>query len=480
MKLLFQNRGPIAKVCALMTLALSACGSPEAARESAPKATAEEPIIAGVDAKSASLNAVGSLVEIYRYTLESCSYGGSSAVGGKSGVTGTSMSTDSVTPVGPIAQRHGRLDRWANAGPIPIVKSVTTGIGGASSIGGSPPINVGGQKPVAGASSMGGSRAFGGTTGIATTCTTVEIVSYYPFCSGTLVGPTAVETAKHCVMDLDSSSLYTDVGFAVGPDASNPTAVYPIVDWEWETEVPGDPNSLLSDLGSDVGVAHLGSTVTGVTPMAIGTLNASDIGNRFTALGFGIQNNNSDDGTRKAGSLTLRGIGGNYADYLFGSLDGFLKGAQKMPDFAGLPDWELTEIYDELNLLPEYQAFLGGRPGDAQPCFGDSGGPMVAVRNGQRTVFGNVTSGLRSTRLICDWGAVFAVFGPATQAFLQNALAWVDPCGGVTVKGKCDGDLAIRCTNRLEGQRRLSETDCGLLGQTCGLDETATVACVDP
>jgi hypothetical protein len=95
--------------------------------------------------------------------------------------------------------------------------------------------------------------------------------------------------------------------------------VYPIVDWEWETEVAGDPNSLLSDLGSDVGVAHLGATVTGVTPMAIGTLNKSDIGSRFTALGFGMQNNNGDDGTRKAGSLTLRGIGGNYADYLFGT-----------------------------------------------------------------------------------------------------------------------------------------------------------------
>jgi hypothetical protein len=281
-------------------------------------------------------------------------------------------------------------------------------------------------------------------------------------------------------MDLDSISQYTDVGFAVGPDASNPTAVYPIVDWEWETEVAGDPNSLLSDLGSDVGVAHLGATVTGVTPMAIGTLNKSDIGSRFTALGFGMQNNNGDDGTRKAGSLTLRGIGGNYADYLFGNLEGFLKGAQNMPDFAGFPESELIRIYDELNLLPEYQAFLGGRPGDAQPCFGDSGGPMVAMRNGQRTVFGNVTNGLRSTRLICDWGAVFAVFGPATQTFLQNALAWVDPCGGVTVQGKCDGDLAIRCTNRLEGQRRLSETDCGLIGQTCGRDATGTVACVDP
>jgi hypothetical protein len=281
-------------------------------------------------------------------------------------------------------------------------------------------------------------------------------------------------------MNFDYYGDQVEFAFAVGPDASNPTAAYPIVDWEWESEVPSDPNSLLSDLGSDVGVVHLGAPVTGVTPMSIGTLSDADIGKRFTILGYGIQNNYEEDGTRKAGSLTLRGFGGNYADYVFGGLEGFLKGAQSMPDFAGLPEWYLIEIYAELTLLPEYQAFLGGRPGDAQPCFGDSGGPLIAMRNGVRTVFGNVTSGLGSNRLICDFGAVFAVFGPATQTFLQRALSWVDPCAGVTVKGYCDGDLAIRCTARNEGQRRLSETDCGLLGQTCGLDSTGTVACVDP
>jgi hypothetical protein len=271
-----------------------------------------------------------------------------------------------------------------------------------------------------------------------------------------------------------------EFGFAVGPNATSPSAVYPIVDWESEQTVPGNPYSLLSDLGSDVGVVHLGTAVTNVTPMAIGSLGEADVGKRYSVLGYGDQNNYEDNGTRKAGSLTLRGFGGNYADYAFGGLEGFLKAAKSMPDFQGYPDDELTMIYGELELLPEYQAFLGGKAGDAQPCFGDSGGPLVGMVGGVRTVFGNVTSGFASSRLICDFGAVFAMFGPATRSFLQNALAWVDPCAGVSVKGRCDGDLAVRCTSRLEGTRRISETDCGLLGQTCGLDSTGTVACVDP
>ncbi|HEY5957451.1 MAG TPA: hypothetical protein VIV60_12885, partial [Polyangiaceae bacterium] len=250
--------------------------------------------------------------------------------------------------------------------------------------------------------------------------------------------------------------------------------------WEVEQEVAADPNTLLADLGSDVGVAHLGAPVTGVTPMAVGSLGEADVGKRYSVLGYGIQNNFEDKGTRKAGSLTLRGFGGNYADYAFGGLEAFLKAAKNMPAFEGLNDEMLTMIYGELDLLPEYQAFLGGRTGDAQPCFGDSGGPLVGMQGGVRTVYGNVTSGFGSNRLLCDFGGVFAMFGPAARAFLQNALAWVDPCAGVSVKGRCEGDLAVRCTTRAEGTRRISETDCGLLGQTCGLDSTGTVACVDP
>src|SRR5206468_1488242 len=54
---------------------------------------------------------------------------------------------------------------------------------------------------------------------------TSEIVYYsYPFCSGTLIGPTAVITAKHCTQAYPTS---TELGFAIGPNGKSPTKVLP-------------------------------------------------------------------------------------------------------------------------------------------------------------------------------------------------------------------------------------------------------------
>jgi hypothetical protein len=462
--------------CVLPVALAAGCGGDDSvATDTEAVSTSDEAIIAGVDAKSASLNAVGSLVLVSRYTYcpypYDCGYGGTTGYGGTPVVAGATMITKrAAIPAIPSDPFSGRLDRigqsLASAGSAgtTVVGGGATGKGGAPSRGGAP--NVGGTTGTAG-SGVGG-----------TTIQPIEVVEYDPFCSGTLVGPTAVMTAEHCLQDLEYY-YSVEVAFAVGPDARNPIAVYPIVDWDWEAAVPADYNNLLGDLGSDVGVAHLGVPVANIAPLAIGSLSAADIGKRFTALGFGIQNNYETNGTRKAGSVTYRGSGGNYADYAFGGLAGFLKVAPTMPAFAGLPVEYLTELYYQLNLIPDYQGFFGGRCGDAQPCYGDSGGPIIAVRNGMRTVFGNITNGFGSSRLICDYGVVAAIFGPLTLTYLEESLQWVDPCEGVTVKGYCDGDLAIRCTDRLEGERRLSETDCGLIDQTCGLDETGTVACVD-
>ncbi len=477
--------------CVLGTLSLAGCSGDESVAESEAVSTTSEAIIAGVDAKSPSLNAVGSLVRVYRYSYcpypYNCGAGGSTAAAGAIviGPAGVGVATTggavSVIPTNPLS---GRLDLIGQ--PLATAGSAgATGVGGATGKGGT--TSRGGTTSVGGVPiAVGGVTSRGGTTGIAGTpgagggtTQPIEVVEYSPFCTGTLVGPTAVMTAEHCLTDLEYY-YNAEVGFAVGPDAYHPTAVYPIVDWDWESAVPGDYYNLLGDLGSDVGVAHLGKPATGVTPMAIGTLTAADVGKRFTALGYGIQNNYEDHGTRKAGSVTLRGTGGNYADYAFGGLEGFLRVAPTMPAFTGLPEYYLVELYDRLNLIPDYQAFFGGKCGDAQPCYGDSGGPIISIRNGVRTVFGNITNGFGSSLLVCDFGVVAAIFGPLTLSYLEESLQWVDPCANVTAQGHCSGDLAIRCTNRLEGERRLSETDCGLLGQTCGVDETGAVACVDP
>src|SRR5437016_5197702 len=47
------------------------------------------------------------------------------------------------------------------------------------------------------------------------------------------------------------------------------------------------------------------------------------------------------------------------------------------------------------------------------------------------------------------------------------ARTWTDPCGDLDSRGSCDGDVAQRCTNILEGRRRMVSFDCSTLGMAC-------------
>jgi hypothetical protein len=290
-----------------------------------------------------------------------------------------------------------------------------------------------------------------------------------------------VVTAKHCVKNL---SITEEVGFAIGPNSRQPVKVVPIVVTEWEQGVSGG----FISMGSDVAVAHLEAPINDVQPFAIGTaLAQADVSTRFVAMGYGSQDIQGTSGTRKAGSMTLKGTEGKVFELAFGSFDAFKKKIPEISDIAYLvgdpntPQGEqrAREIYDGRTLIKDYEAYLGNGAGDAQTCHGDSGGPLIRRVNGKSTVFGVVSWGHHRTGSFCDHGGVFASFGPKTQDFLTAALAWVDPCDGMSSKGSCDGDVAVRCSARVEGVRRILRTDCAELGLTCGTGSDGQVDCVE-
>jgi hypothetical protein len=342
---------------------------------------------------------------------------------------------------------------------------------------------------------------------------------YYPYpqppqqvCSAALIAPETVLTAKHCV---DLIPLIAQLGlryhFALGADAANPRRMVEIVAYEM---APGDYGGFVG-MGRDVGIVHLDNPITDEPMLAVGSLSDADLGKAYAAIGYGVQDNSGKAGTRRLGKQTLRGREGKVFEILFGSFerffDWFKSGVVTPDDIAALvpgsaptmsdagpardagasdggtsdvydPDQWLREyalmIYNSVVLEKDYEIVTGGAAGDSQVCYGDSGSPLVKLVDGKYTAYGVVSGGIGSRDLICDVGAVYASFGPEVATFIDNAKTWVDPCGDQTSAGFCDGSIARRCTNTLEGRRRMVEFDCASLALECNM-QTGQVACGD-
>jgi hypothetical protein len=295
-------------------------------------------------------------------------------------------------------------------------------------------------------------------------------------CGASLLTPETVLTAKHCVQAIPQAMRAGfRIGFAVGANVAAPKQLVEVAGF---ASAPGDEGGFIG-VGRDVAVLHLDRPVGGITPVGLGQLNDDEIGRPFAAVGHGVQDSLQSIGSRRLGRQTLKAREGLTLEWLFGSFGRFLyylrthevpvgDDVPPLPEPlpAGFEDMARAE-WDNTTLLPEDEVVTGGLPGDAQPCFGDSGSPLVRFEGGRYVVYGVVSGGIDTQQMMCDLGAVYATFGPAVVPFVEAAARWVDPCGAVDVRGTCEGNVAKRCTTLVEGPRRITSFDCGLLGMTC-------------
>lgn len=304
-----------------------------------------------------------------------------------------------------------------------------------------------------------------------------------PLCTATLISPETVVTAKHCISVLPIfEAMGLDVLFAVGPDHDDPIELIPIAT---VAGAPGDEGGE-GGYGRDVGVAHLDRAVAGVTPAVARPFTADLLGVTMVTLGYGMSSADGlIDGLRRIGRETVEAVSGFTYEALFGNFESF---AERMvtnqiteldilPTLSDDDRAELQQLYESGVLLDEHEAVTGRTPGDTQSCHNDSGGPLaLPSAEGGWEVYAVVSAGPDSSRSICDFGQVFATFGPVTFPFLEEERQWSDPCGETDAGGRCDGDVALRCQTRFNpGERRLVEDDCAARGQACIVSASGAV-----
>ncbi len=311
------------------------------------------------------------------------------------------------------------------------------------------------------------------------------------FCTATLVAPTVVLSAKHC-----AQSGPDGIVFMVGPDSKKPIQTVPVK----EIVHAPDGEGGFVELGQDVALFLLSEPVKDVKPLRYinGHIPEGRVGSKLTAVGYGVRDRERNSGQRRAGALTVHAVSGKPIAKHWPDREDFYRFfvANDGQSYVDSNKPKLDKFYD-LELKADSEAYLGLGDGDAQPCSGDSGGPLIGRLNGENVVFAVVSGSFKTRTYPCSVvGEVYATLGPGVQSMLAQAIGSadqaVDPtsgaakppaelsaCQGVSFKGLCDGTTAVRCVTSAEGPVKVTKTDCDLIGQTCGLDPSGAAACVD-
>ncbi len=258
------------------------------------------------------------------------------------------------------------------------------------------------------------------------------LVYYHPevgvldvFCSGTLVAPKAITTARHCTPSIDVANASGLVpAFAIGPDAFNPISVIPITSYVNAPAAPPPEMGLLQDGGRDVAVARLASSPAGVKPARLGLFEDKMIGTKFDIVGFGVNNAQFLYGQQFAGTATARAQNGTWYPLLFNNnLNAFRTWYFNDSPTAQRTEAEAKLWWKSFKLENKFELLAGGLPGEAVACHGDSGGPLLRSTPGSTLTTYGVSFAVEGTiSSACGLGGGYLVFNKKMLDFVKSAI----------------------------------------------------------
>jgi secreted trypsin-like serine protease len=296
------------------------------------------------------------------------------------------------------------------------------------------------------------------------------------FCTATLIAPDLVITPKQCVAQKNASGVLETflskqkVVFRIGSKLASPKRDVPAKElYQCELNQGG-----MSGSGCDVAVYRLAEAVTDVTPIPVASTSVPKtlIGRDAAILGYGsVSALDTVGGYRLMATQTIRATEGQEMATLFTTLEQFRTEIAKTEgvEFVNTNKDAIAARY-AYRLLPDYEVAVGGRPGNGDLCTGDTGSPLLVRENGKLVVYGMSISSLKGGKSLClAMGGIFSSFGPDAQKLFRRATS-NDPCIDMPESGRCEGEVAARCSRPDEGgPRRIVSTDCGALGLGCGM-----------
>jgi hypothetical protein len=251
-------------------------------------------------------------------------------------------------------------------------------------------------------------------------------------CSGTVIAPTLVVTAKHCVVreQTDEDAVLSPSGFRVGfgPDLEQLT----ILEVE-RTDWIGAPEQVevapAVEAGEDVALLHLAEPVVRGTQIhALAQDYEPAVGDSYLLVGYGRS-----------------------------SLE------------TGLAGTRLSSV-DEVSAYDPVSGILEATGNGA--CDGDSGGPFLHGADGALVAVISEIGG-SDENTFCDIGVTFghSLANPRVKQLLSDALASLPPCE--QTQEVCDNGQDENCDGQIDEY-------CGQDGDTCSADtDCETELCRD-